>query len=227
MFARLFVLVCACALCMPASAQPLATLHPDLDAAQAFDYCAWAFGAEPDTTGLAQLRAWTSSEYEGAVDPLYRAGATIVTAGVQVARASDDAEACMAAIDRGQKVYGNILRFRRGGLENRQTYDRSDDPAIAAVQDSLAQLWVDDQAARSTLLQLSTEDTVGAAYWGLQIARARTSAIDVRSTRYMEHLMTEYDWIDSHRFGDRISQHAWLLVQHADAKPAVQRLALE
>jgi len=43
----------------------------------------------------------------------------------------------------------------------------------------------------------------------------------------MRELLLDYDWIDAHRFGLRVSSHAWILVQHADDHPDFQAEVLE
>jgi len=95
-------------------------------------------------------------------------------------------------------------------------YKKKRDKQIAAVQAELAKHWVDDQAARRVYIASRTEDKTGAEYWLRRLAASHTSLTDDRATEYMRGLLEEYDWIDSKRFGKRISNAAWLLMQHAD-----------
>ncbi|NCO19221.1 MAG: hypothetical protein GW900_04085 [Gammaproteobacteria bacterium] len=98
------------------------------------------------------------------------------------------------------------------------------DKRIAAVQHSIAEQWQQDQIARVAYVRLQTELRTGPEFRAQRLATAETVRIDQQSSTLMH--LTEWDWVDRARFGPRVSDFAWLLVQHADHDPPLQSLVL-
>jgi hypothetical protein len=62
--------------------------------------------------------------------------------------------------------------------------------------------------------------------WGA-MRLGRMMAIDCENTEWLAAQMREIGWFDIARFGVKADKDAWVLVQHADRSPALQREALE
>lgn len=208
-----------------AQAQSLVPLLGMPEAAAAFDYCMWHHNGDADTTGLAAV-ALTFDDEENHTSA-ERAAAVLIDAGVKSAQASGSHKACVKSFDKGRKAYDKQFAKEHKKLLKRDKFDLSDDAAIAQVQQKISALWAEDQARRIAYSRFNKQREPGHELWRSALARAYGVLIDVTSTAYMKTVLDTYDWVDSHRFGGRISAHAWLLVQHADRDPAFQALALE
>ncbi len=154
-----------------------------------------------------------------------RASAILTAAGLKLSM--EDAKACRLALQQGQLRFERVHEMARRLLKGQGQYRRARDQQIAAAQRSIAQQWQVDQVARQSYIQLQTDDETGPAYWALRLAMAKIVTVDAASSILMNRLLSEWDWIDRDRFGAKVSNYAWLLVQHADHDPALQRLALE
>ncbi len=188
----------------------------DPEAAARVDYCAWHAGAEADE--VAALEAQVAS-HEDAAHGL-GASARLIDAGVRIAAASASTSACHRTFRKGAAVDERAYRKRLGGLRSGHT--PSDDPAVAEIQDRIGTLWATDQAARRVYLASQTDDEVGPRQWARQLAAGRAAQADTASTAAMREIVAQEGWPDAPRFGEPVSRHAWLLVQHADAHPDFQ-----
>jgi hypothetical protein len=156
-----------------------------------------------------------------------RADALLQIASHNIAAASDSDRACRKTISRGDAIYEKALKKQTRKVTRNAGRADSDDPSIQAVQAKLREAFIADQAARMTYLELATDDTVGKDYWARQLATANAIMLDGKNTIMLKALLEDYDWIDAHRFGQRIASHAWVLAQHADADPAFQKMVLQ
>ncbi|MEN1727741.1 MAG: DUF6624 domain-containing protein [Pseudomonadota bacterium] len=138
------------------------------------------------------------------------------------AEASSTAEACRETIVQGEALFHERLLDNQARLADRGGFDPSDDAAILAVQERITDLWRADQSARSTVLGFPRNESRDVQFWANRLASAHAIRTDLRSTAYLESLLDDYDWIDQDRFGDSISAHAWILVQHADHRVDLQ-----
>ena len=145
----------------------------------------------------------------------------------EIAAQSTSVDACQETLEQGQTIFDKTLMINRQELANRGGYQQSNDPKIQTIQQDITYLWADDQSARSTMLNLGTEDTSGSGFWAQQLSKAHAIATDHTSTQYIEKLLDSYDWVDKERFGTTVSQHAWILVQHADDRPDLQARVLK
>lgn len=153
--------------------------------------------------------------------------AMLQKSALEIAQASGSIENCLTTLDQGQAIFQKALSANRAQVAKRSGYQPSSDASIATIQRTITDMWADDQSARITMLNLGTEDTTGARFWALQLAKAHTIEADLASTEYIENLLDTYDWLDRKRFGAAVSQHAWLLVQHADDRPDLQARVLK
>ena len=155
------------------------------------------------------------------------ANAMLVTAAIEIAHASENTEACRNAFRKGEQLFYRFLESKQNAFQDFGGARLKRNADIRDVQTNLIRLWREDQSARGVYVALQTDDTSGASYWAERLAAAHTSRIDETSKQYIKTTLDDYDWIDRRRFGRAVSNHAWLLVQHADDDPAFQRLALE
>ena len=155
------------------------------------------------------------------------AEAILVSAAFEIAEQAGDEASCLNIIAEGEALFRSVLDVHQNTLMKSGGYKPSDDTDISAVQSQITLLWREDQSARQTYIDLSSKDQGGAAYWADQRAAAHTVWQDGKSADTMTQLLKTYDWIDIDRFGEKVSAHAWLLVQHADDRPELQALALE
>ena len=159
--------------------------------------------------------------------PAERAASLLALAANQVARVQGSEKACRKALERGEKQFEKALRKQTRSVRGNAGKADSEDPAIRAVQETLRDAFIADQAARLAYLDLATDDRDGADYWAQRLATANAIELDGAHTRLLKDLLQDFDWIDAHRFGPRIASHAWVLAQHADANPEFQQEALE
>jgi hypothetical protein len=159
--------------------------------------------------------------------PDLRAESLLALAADQIARSQGDEKDCRKALERGKKRYDKALRKQTRSVRGNAGKADSEDPAIRAVQETLRDAFIADQAARLAYLDLATDDRDGADYWAQRLATASAITLDGVHTQLLKELLQDYDWIDAHRFGPRIASHAWVLAQHADADPGFQQTALE
>lgn len=197
--------------------------HPEL--ARTYDYCHWAFQQGGQPVSLPDYEAQLDRKTTTLSPDALRA-TSLVNAGTRVAQNAKSQKSCVKTFAKGTESFEKTLKKSRASHLKQATYQKSGDPKIAAVQERMAKLWVNDQAARRVYLATRTEDKTGAAYWARRLAGDETAKSDASSTRYMTKLLDEYDWIDSHRFGERVAMGAWLMVQHADNDVELQQRAL-
>ena len=195
------------------SAQTLESLKGDPKNAGSFDYCDWHYSKNGNADEVAYFQDLLDNENGSELEI---AAAVYVTAGSTVAVHAKDFENCEKTFSKGEKKYSKAYSKALKKIRNRSRFKKSTDEKIAAVQDGINQLRNTDQARRRAAIDMTTEDSLGSDFWARRMGIAEAVQIDKKSTEYMKELLTEYDWIDSHRFGDRISSYAWILVQHAD-----------
>ncbi len=206
-------------------AQPLMPLLGAPDHAVAFDYCTWQHKQGADTTGVAAVAFMIETDDQHTAKE--RAAAALIDAGVKSAQASKNHKACIKAFEKGTTGYEKQFSKEHKKLLKHDKFEVSEDAAIANIQQRISALWAEDQARRIAYSRFNQQRAPGAELWRSALSRAYGVLIDVESTAYMKTVLDQYDWVDTHRFGARISAHAWLLVQHADRDPAFQALALE
>ena len=85
------------------------------------------------------------------------------------------------------------------------------------LRDELLRMMEEDQAARRA---------AGAAGFKDAAANERMKAIDMKNTARMKEILAQEGWPTKTLVGERASNAAWLLVQHADLDPAFQRQCL-
>lgn len=188
--------------------------------AASHDYCAMDQAALTALSDAAAMAPEDEPEIGPAVRSLQRAGANIAL----VARSERD---CRRTFERGRQAYEQARERAERQLGGSGRSPSSDDVAIAAIQARLAQLWRADQAGRRAYLATRTEDTSGADFWAHRLATAQAVQNDAQSTAYLRDILTEWDWIDAHRFGSSTASQAWIIAQHADDHPDFQAEALQ
>ena len=226
LLAAIFTQACASAVAADVKqTSDVSSLQKNSDLALNYDYCQWAFKQGG--------KAVTLPNYEDLLDretttlsPEEWTATALVDAGTRIAQNSETQKACDKIFAKGKKSFDRKYKKSLATHRKKATYEKSADAEIAAVQEKFSQHWVEDQAARRVYIAARTEDKTGAEYWTRRLAGAQTAKADARSTQYMTALLDEYDWIDIHRFGPRVSMAAWLMVQHADDHVELQKLAL-
>lgn len=220
---RLLALTVLTGFALPAGSTPVENLFVDPDAARNFDYCGLVY-TNPDQP----LSSRDLGEYRDAnADETTLAAKVLVDAGIAVATASRNERDCRRAFKRGRATFDKRLGSELRKLENRQARSLSEDPQIAEIQQAISEHRILDQAARQTYVALQTSAKSGAEYWARQLSASHATVIDAQSTGLMRQVLDTHTWIDAKRFGAAVSNHAWLLVQHADDHPEFQALALE
>ncbi|MEM5516878.1 DUF6624 domain-containing protein [Henriciella sp. AS95] len=218
-----FLGLCVLAVSSPAHALPaqLQDLLDDPKAAQAVDFCD---RTSADTDAEIEALGEVMENSEKVYTERQIASAVILSAGIKVASAHPDD--CQLTFDAGKARFDAQVETFTKLLKGKNRYSKSRNADIAAAQRSISDLWLRDQIARQAYVALNTEDRTGAEFWGWRLATANTVLVDEEATALMKDLLETYDWIDRDRFGRKISEHAWLLVQHADDHPEFQALAL-
>jgi hypothetical protein len=198
----------------------------EIKAALERDYCAEYF-QKAEQGGIVEPQQ-QAVESEGPEQPhTQRLIKSISETGVRVAAQASNEKACKKSLAKGLKRYtgSRDKRNRKGPSLSHQKFSESAE--IAAVQQRVFALWVNDQSARQVYVDLRTEEGSGDQLWAGQLATAEAVLADLRSAEAMRELMTEYGWLDAHRFGGPTSNRAWLLIQHADRDPELQLQALD
>jgi hypothetical protein len=205
------------------SAGPMSSLLGNPEAAAHFDYCAWSV----EESGVLDVAEAALVEDAHGVSEREQAAALLIKAGLQVAASNPGSEACRRVFKTGDQRFERALSRRQRQVRRNDDYDPADDARVAEAQSRITAQWVADQSGRMAYLDLATPDRSGTEFWAQRRATAHVVSIDAGSTELMRELLREFDWIDRERFGNRVSAHAWLLVQHADDHPDLQKLALE
>jgi hypothetical protein len=194
------------------------------DVAQSFAYCDWAF---TESGTLAEQADYTAAQDQTFANvSATESSKRLAEAGAAIARNAGSKFECESIFAEGQAAFEAQLQASLQSHWAQATYKKKTDPQIADIQNQMAKHWVEDQAARRVYIASKTDDTTGAAFWTRSLAAAHTNNTDQRSTTFMRGLLDQYDWIDSQRFGERVSMGAWLMVQHADDHVDLQQLAL-
>lgn len=145
---------------------------------------------------------------------------------MEVAERSETEEACQAAFKEGSALFAAMLTGEREAFRRQGGYRPYRNKDIRAVQREITRLWREDQAARNVMVRLGQDREEPAKRWAHALSIKHAKSVDLESAAYMKDILKTYDWIDRKRFGDSVSAHAWLLVQHADDDVEFQALAL-
>ena len=143
-------------------------------------------------------------------------------AGRDVAAHSDSVDACVRSIHEGEALFARLLKQNQANLASAGGFEPSSDDRILEVQRRITDLWREDQSARATIMALPLTESRGTRFWANRLASAHAVRTDTMSTSYLEAVLESYDWIDQGRFGNAVSAHAWILVQHADNRVDLQ-----
>lgn len=155
-----------------------------------------------------------------------RIEAANINAASKVAHQSQDPQSCKTILTNGEALFEKRLREKQNDYAKRGNYAPSTDEAVAEVQYELTRYWREDQSARRASLSFGSGDTHDEKYWAKTQARSHAGKTDLQSMAYLKTALETYDWIDSTRFGQRVSNHAWIIAQHADSDPEFQQDAL-
>lgn len=197
----------------------------NLDAAKLYDYCSWAHDDKADMSRLPDVSAYIVED-ASIVDLDKLPSAIVIDAGMRVAKNSQDKQSCDETFSAGRRLVSSSRELFGKGLRRQAKYKKSKNKEIAVAQNEIAMLWMEDQLARAAYIQTQTASKTDARHWAHRIATADAVAIDEISSRYLREILSEFDWIDIHRFSRPISEHAWILVQHSDDHLDLQKLAL-
>jgi hypothetical protein len=118
-------------------------------------------------------------------------------------------------------VFVVVVAACRSADERGAAQERAPEGEAIAVE--LLDLFERDQAARNAAVE-----AMGAADASVDFESlwAAVAAIDAESSAYLETLIAEHGWPTVSLVGERAAHAAWLLVQHADARPELQERAL-
>ena len=225
MLTRIILPICLfCGAASAASADP--PLLGNLEAAKSYDYCAWAHEHGADSSLLPDVSGYLVSD-TSSVDPRNLPSAIVIDAGMRVAIESTDLRTCQDTLSAGRKLVLSARTLGAKRLRKQAKFKRSENEAIAKAQSEITELWLEDQLARHVYLQTQSNSKSGARHWAHRIATADAVSIDERSAQYLRGLLSEFDWVDIHRFTRPVSERAWILVQHSDDHVDLQKLALE
>ena len=197
----------------------------NLEAAKSYDYCAWIYDDEADSSLLPDVSA-SAVKGTSTFDLDNLPSAIVIDAGMRVAKSSPDRRACGETFTTGRNLVSIIRKRAAKGLRGQAEFRKSKNDNIAVIQSEITMLWIEDQLARAAYVQTQTASKTDARHWAHSISTADAVAIDGKSSNYLRELLSEVDWIDIHRFTQPISEHAWVLVQHGDDQVDLQKLAL-
>ncbi|PTL81905.1 DUF6624 domain-containing protein [Vitiosangium sp. GDMCC 1.1324] len=152
--------------------------------------------------------------------------------------------ACSAALE-GQKAEALIWLERSADAGFAEAEHMKKDPDLASLREDPAFARVVERVAandekrnaaqkpelRDELLRMVDEDqaarrAAGAAQFKDAATNERMKAIDVKNTARMKEIIAQVGWPTKTLVGERASQGAWLLVQHADLDLAFQKQCL-
>lgn len=196
----------------------------NVEQARASNYCSVTLETGNRAALIKSLRSRVDAD-PGTYDSEQRAVAILVLAGIELSQTGF--EECTTALQQGQVRYDRATRAATDLLKGKNRFRRARDKQIATIQRSIAEQWLKDQIARVAYVRLQTESRSGPEFWAFRLATADTLLIDRQSSELMHRVLSEWDWVDRARFGPKVSDFAWLLVQHADRDAALQSLALE
>jgi hypothetical protein len=96
-----------------------------------------------------------------------------------------------------------------------------------SIAAELLELCERDQAARNAAIEAMGAAEASGESVDFEALWAPVATIDAESTAYLERLIDAHGWPTVSLVGERAAHAAWLLVQHADARPELQERALE
>jgi hypothetical protein len=192
-----------------------------LEAAKSYDYCMWAHDDKADASHLPDVSAYNVDD-KSAVNLENLPSAIVIDAGKRVAMGSPDRRACRKAFSEGRRLVSSIRKLSAKQLRKQAEFKKSEREDIAAIQNEITVLWMEDQLARTTYVQTQTSSKTDARHLAHLFATADTLAIDDKSSRYLRELLSEVEWIDIHRFTRPVSQTAMITSTYRDLHP-VQR----
>jgi len=201
-----------------------ADLPETSEAARTFDYCGYPIASAALIEMLARLDRVVENDDRAHSG---QAVATALLTGSGLRIANDQPDECPDIFREGQSRYRGAAQQAERLLRGQNRYDRKRDRRVREVQERLGALWLEDQQARLAYVNLRTESRSGPAFWAFRLATARAAVVDDEAASMMSNLLDEWEWVDAGRFGRKVSQFAWLLVQHADEHPELQALALQ
>ncbi len=149
------------------------------------------------------------------------------SAAIKIAEQSDSQSTCQQVFTQGTALFQKMIKQNQQMLANEKGFQPAKEVDILAVQKKITDLWRADQSARATLVSLPSDVKKGAGFWANRLASAHTIRADIEATEYLEKLLHSYDWIDQQRFGNSVSAHAWILIQHADDRVDLQAEVLK
>ncbi len=192
-----------------------------LSAPAPFDGSAICQKAGSDQTISASITALLNSS-PGTHSEDQLADALLKKAAIEIANSTGSFKQCQEVLSEGSEMFRSVLNGQQNTLSNLGGFKKARDKSLRSIQLEITRLWREDQSARGAYMGLSTKDITGPAFWAQRLATAHATRIDARSKSYIESLLQDYDWIDRKRFGKVVSDHAWILVQHADDHPEFQ-----
>jgi len=208
-------------LAMPSSGSEIP--FDDAAAAGLFDYCGWVASSTEAVQDETDQEARFAQEHGNEQEI---AAAAIVAASLQLAREADTVNDCLEVLRRGHEIFNAVLIANENALRRQGRYKKSRNKEYRAVQELVTTMWRRDQAARATYVSLQTDGRDGPRYLARQLSAAHAVVVDAEATGLLRDALTRYDWIDDQRFTRDVSNHAWLLAQHADDHPDFQALVL-
>jgi hypothetical protein len=149
------------------------------------------------------------------------------SAAINIAEQSESKSVCQQTFTQGTALFQKIIKQNQQKLASEKGFEPAKEVNILAAQKRITDLWRADQSARATLVSLPSDNKNGVVFWANRLASARTIRVDNEATEYLEKLLQQYDWIDQQRFGNSVSAHAWILIQHADDRVDLQAEVLE
>lgn len=167
----------------------------------------------------------TSAEVDTAGDdPIVN---MLIEAAQSHAAGSESPQSCLDNMIQGEALFRETLTKEQAIMNTVGGYKKAKDKSLRPIQAKITDHWREDQSGRTVFLKLRTDETSGTAYWAHSLSKAHSKRVDLSAKTYLESLLKEYDWIDTKRFGKKISAHAWIIAQHADDDPEFQKKVLD
>jgi hypothetical protein len=191
-----------------------------------FDYC----NSTQEDRSNKRLRDMLSERLgpNGRRNGAKRAAAILVEAGVTIADSNSSVAACRGALREGSDLFQETFAEHLDEMQKQADPSSFSGDELGSVKQNIANAWAEDQGSRLTYIELLNPIEIGSSdYWAFERAKANAVHLDWEHRMLIRDLLDRFEWIDHQTFGAPTAERAITLVQHADADPMFQRLALK
>ena len=190
-----------------------------------FDYCNVEAADWQKKALIEKLEKYSADDARQYVDQ--RVTTILISAAAKVFAVQPSHQACKDTFKKGDQIFDAVFTRVTKELKKNTPSPVFKNTEIDNIKASILRAWLEDQASRLAYIELLNPETQGSAeYWAFERAKANAVKLDGQHRQLIKKLLGTYNWIDREHFGQDTSVRALTLIQHADAEPTFQKMAL-